>query len=522
MSYSNSKLITRSYAPANVNFCSFHDHLSHTRWGLDETIHNVSFVRYRSAFLFTSILAGAALFLPDTAALSKRLNNHCKHLARNVTSGGHRSPEIVLAFMVNVPWLQPGKNWAADDQTCYYLSMALTIALDLSLNKIVTPSSTVRPQGAMERIAPSDCIEAQRALNLDGHVDIDPSSVLGRRLLRMRERVWLALFNLDRGVCLARGRPWTVPTSPLLDTCDAWHVSDIAVKWDGSLVAAVVLRRDFGNLVSNIRHICDNNHQFTSGSGSSIVKTMREKVEGFFLNWENTWSYQIRQPDGNIPPYVEILVSHGKLSAYCNVINHPTASIEVRQFFRAAGLTSALNVMRVAVQSEDKLKSMPNNTVIMVSFAACFVLGLSTTKRGDQVYLASSAKRTIKEAADVLERIGSWPEHRKGASALFGRHIKRIMKQHTASFESSSVFDNRKNTNPEVTDNFQKTFTGAPYTLQSTFEAAQNTFPGFDSMTDDQMLAAIQSAKDDIDNFNAGLQTEDGLFMDWLEWPTFI
>jgi len=370
----------------------------------------------------------------------------------------------------------------------------------------------------MERVAHSDCIEAHRALKLDSYTDIDPSSVLGRRLLRTRERVWLALFNLDRGVCLARGRPWTVPAGPLVDTCDAWHVSDIAVTWDGSLIASVVLRRGFGSLVSDIRHVCDSNHQFTNGDGRSSVKIMREMVEGFFQDWEKTWSSQIRQADGNIPPYVEILVSHGKLSAYCNVINHPTASIEVRQFFRAAGLTSALNVMRVAVQSEDKLKSMPNNSVIMVSFAACFVLGLSTTKRG---YLASSAKTTIAEAAEVLERIGSWPEHRKGASALFGRHIKRIIQQHTASIESRNNIGNRNDVAHGACENSHIAFAGTPYTLQSTFETTQNIFPGFDSMTDDQMLAAIQSAKDDIDDFNADFQTEDGLFMDWLEWPTF-
>ena len=476
-------------------------------------------MRSRSSFLFTSILAASALFLPDTGALSRRLNNHCKLLVQRITGGGYRSLEIVLAFMANVPWMQPGRNWAMDDQTCFYLSTAMTIAIDLSLNKIVIPSSTMRPPGTMDRVAQADCIEAQRALNLDGHTDIDPASTLGRRLLRARERTWLALFTLDRGVCLARGRPWTVPIVPLIDTCDAWHVSDIADKEDGSMIASCVLRRDFGGLVSNIRTTCDNN-QFSISDSANIVKYMREKVEGFFTNWYNTWSYQIRRSDGGIPPYVEILVSHGKLSAYCNVINHPTASMEMKQFFRAAGLTAALNVIRVAVQNEPRLQSMPNNSVIMVSFAACFILGLSTTRRGDQIYVAANAKKSIQEAANVLERIGSSPPHRKGASALFGKHIKRIMKQHTASIETNTTAEreNLSYARSQVVHSANG-MAAAPYALQSITDEPQQNFPGFDSMTDDQLLDAIQNAKDDIDTFNAGLRPEDGLFMDWLDWP---
>lgn len=485
---------------------------------MDRTIHSAESVRSRSAYLFTSIMAASALFVADTGALSQRLHNHCKLLVRRITSEGYRSLEIVLGFMVNVPWMQPGKSWATDDKTCFYLSTAMSIGLDLSLNKIVTPSPTMRPQGMMERISQGDCIEAQRALNIDGFTDVDSKSVLGRRLLRARERTWLALFTLDRGVCLARGRPWTVPIGPLIETCDAWHVSDLADPWDGSMIASCVLRRDFGNLVISIRTTCDNHH-FSIGEGASIVKFMREKVEGFFTQWYNTWSFQIRQKDGAIPPYVEILVSHGKLSAYCSVINHPTATTDVKQFFRAAGLTAALNVIRVAVQNEAKLRSIPNNSVIMVSFAACFVLGLSATRHGDKLYLASHVRKSIEEAADVLERIGSSPPHRKGASALFGKHIKRTIKQHTASFEDASGTLDTSNplaTSLTVSNN---AIAPVPYTLQPISEETPQVFPGFDSMTDDQLLEAIQNSKDEIDSFNAGWQAEDGLFMDWLDWP---
>jgi hypothetical protein len=103
-------------------------------------------------------------------------------------------------------------------------------------------------------------------------------------------------------------------------------------------------------------------------------------VDNFFNQWYGKWVFAIGgnnrksvekllrpcvliwRSESSIPPYVEILVTHGRLSIYSSVINHPTAPMEVTQFFRAAALSSALNVMRASVQGESRLKSMPNNT----------------------------------------------------------------------------------------------------------------------------------------------------------------
>lgn len=159
-------------------------------------MHTACFVRAQSAFLFTSILAAAALFLPSAAALSTRLSRHCRWLAGQIATHRYRSVEVVLAFMVNVPWMAPGEH-LGDDDTCSYIAMALTVALDLSLNKIVCPSSSLDPD-RLNRLARADCIEAKRALHMDGF-DADPRSEWGRRLLRRRERAWIALFVVERG-----------------------------------------------------------------------------------------------------------------------------------------------------------------------------------------------------------------------------------------------------------------------------------------------------------------------------------
>lgn len=134
-------------------------------------------------------------------------------------------------------------------------------------------------------------------------------------------------------------------------------------------------------------------------------------------------------PAHMLPPYVEILVIHTKLSTYSGVINHPTAPLEVKRFFHAAGLSSALNVMRAAIQGESQLKSMPNNTVIMISFAACSALSLAATPADSRSNLAPSIQNLIEETAGVLERIGVTPSHRNGASVLYGRFLRMLIRR---------------------------------------------------------------------------------------------
>ena len=164
------------------------------------------------------------------------------------------------------------------------------------------------------------------------------------------------------------------------------------------------------NLISDVKNHCDSYREI-----NVTADKLQALIEGFFSRWYALWAFSIDGSNGtSIPPYVEILVTHGRLSIYSSVINHPTAPIEVKRFFRAAGLSSALNVMRAAVQGESRLKSMPNNTVIMISFAAMISFRLSTMDTTSNRTLAPSIRILIEETADVLERIGTNPPHRKG------------------------------------------------------------------------------------------------------------
>lgn len=419
-------LVTREEAEMLLAY--FHKRLAHTRWGLDPMVHALPFVRSQSAFLFTTLLAMTAIFLPETSSLAKRLLLHRRFLAEQVIVRKYRSVEIVLAFMVSIPWMPPG-SYASDDDTSQYLATSLSIALDLSLDKIITPSTSFT-QDHIRQIPKSECLDATKALSMDGFDDVDPESEWGQRLLRRRERVWIALFVLERGVCLARGRSYCVPRTSLINQCDRWHEHLNAYAEDGPLVSMAVLRRDLDELFANVRSRCDNYHPVDGGS--RVAKEIDWAIESFFDKWSQTWTSVIGNAENKaLPPYVEILVTHTRLSTYSMLLNHPSAPAEVKRSFRASTLSSALNVMRAAIQGESRLMSMPNNTVTMICFAASIALALSAPVSGKSgnKNLAPSVRNLIEETATVLERIGNTPSHRNGSSVVYGRFLRVLVKQ---------------------------------------------------------------------------------------------
>ncbi|KAL2759922.1 hypothetical protein ACRALDRAFT_1038926 [Sodiomyces alcalophilus JCM 7366] len=530
-------------AEAEELFDYFHQHLAHTRWGLDPKLYTVPFTRARSAFLFTSIMAASALFRPPDAAISKRLSAHAKNLAHRVVIRRHKSVEIVLAFMVNIPWMFPGLH-STDDETPWYVSMATTIAIDLSVHKLLVPADRLSSAAAAAR---GDCVDPRTAMAMDGFGHVDPASELGRRMLRRRERCWIALFVLERGMSLARGRSFTVPMTRSLRDCDQWHRSDLADSQDGHLVSIAVLRRDLDSVFATVRAMCDGSQNDFSDS-TLITDSIQGTIERFFDQWHTDWGLSIGSgPERQLPPYVDILVTHTRLSIYSGVINHPTAPIQVRQFFRTAGMSSALTVLRVAVQGEPALQSMPNNTAIMITFAACFALTISAYASGSS-NLAPSVRSLIEEAAGVLERVGNTTPHRNGLSSLYGRYLRVIVRKAaaTAAAEGYPVAtphpapmaidamhgDNHASTNDNNTNSHGPFgFTGlaasslpdvgADY-VDPSVQPQPPIWPQplpFSTMSDEQIVEILNQPHNAFDLAGASLSWEDMNNFEGLSWP---
>jgi hypothetical protein len=234
---------------------------------------------------------------------------------------------------------------------------------------------------------------------------------------------------------------------------------------------------------------------------------------------------------------VQILVTHTRLSIYSTVINHPTAPTEVRHFFHAAGLQSALNVMRAAIQGEGQLSSMPNNTAIMISFAACFALRLSGQFTGNS-NLAPSVRTLIEETAEVLERIGSTTPHRNGMSALYGKYLKYIVKKAAAAAPPAAENAARPRgvTHSELISQHRPPATySRPNNGRASFSVADALHPSppvsgfldqplwsepiqFSSMSDDQIAEALSRVNNEFDPALSMYPWDEAAALDWLNW----
>lgn len=192
--------------------------------------------------------------------------------------------------------------------------------------------------------------------------------------------------------------------------------------------------------------------------------------------------------------------------------------------------------MRAAVQGENKLQSMPNNTCIMISFAACFAVYLSTIGKGS---LAPSVRVLIEESAGVLERIGNITPHRKGTSALYGRHLRVVVGSllstpaprppRSSEIQQAAAGFTHPHPRPQHNTHLAHTPTQP---LMYTPQQQQASIPEllqFSAMSDNQINEAINNAGEEFDLEWAGLQDGSleglgmgmdrrGLGLDWLNW----
>jgi hypothetical protein len=178
--------------------------------------------------------------------------------------------------------------------------------------------------------------------------------------------------------------------------------------------------------------------------------------------------------------------------------------------------------MRAAIQGESQLHSMPNNTAIMISFAACFALTLSAYTAGGST-LAPSIRKLIDETAGVLERIGTVTQHRNGLSALYGKYLRQIV--HKAAKQTNSFAPALpKDATPSASE---IPLVGAPIATPNNndFLNQQLLWPEplqFSTMSDDQIAHVLNQPGNEFEPSFGGLSWEDMNNFDWLHWPEFV
>jgi Fungal specific transcription factor domain len=130
---------------------------------LDPDLHTFSYIRQKSPFLLSSILAASAKMFNPT--LYKSLYQHADDLFVESFRAGTKSTETVQAIMIMTYWKQP-----EDTRSWVNLGYAIRICMDLGWHKL--SSRVIRQRG--------DMTEKQL------------------RETRNVERTWFVLFVYDR------------------------------------------------------------------------------------------------------------------------------------------------------------------------------------------------------------------------------------------------------------------------------------------------------------------------------------
>lgn len=168
---------------------------------------------------------------------------------------------------------------------------------------------------------------------------------------------------------------------------------------------------------------------------------------------------------------------------------------------------------------------MPNNTAIMISFAACFALELSITGDESRAGLAPSVILLINQTADALERIGSTPSHRKGASSLFAKQLRKILalaRKDMPQFSQDVVpQDTQPNAQlfnvgrqaPHPPSNFH---VGHLDNSEALPTSDQMNFLG---MTNDEIFDAVNNAGIGLETAWPDFRFDEGTNLEWLDWP---
>lgn len=221
----------------------------------EPALHNVSYVRSRCPFLFTTIIMGCCKFFDEP--LYKAVQQLANEFAVKAFTEGWKRVEVCQAFACLTYWKEPD-----DNRTWTYIGYACRMAVELGLNRYVEKR-------------PSDETDLQ---------------LLERR---NRERTYLVLFVHDRSLSTQTGRQWMLPECELVRHSTVWHEeggSPIRPE-DVILAAFVQLRKITSETTEVFASKVGPQGQHTDMNYDVLLRT----CNGRLTQWSDTWQHEMQR-----------------------------------------------------------------------------------------------------------------------------------------------------------------------------------------------------------------------------------
>ncbi|KAH8674277.1 hypothetical protein BX600DRAFT_457295 [Xylariales sp. PMI_506] len=364
---------------------------------LDPVLHTFQYVRQRSSFLMTVILAASAkAFNP---ALHLDLHQHAEKLLVDCFATSAKSPEVIQAMMLNTYWKQPDdtRSWSC-------IGYTIRLCMELGWHKLPANSDQQSGQGTSE-------LEVRQRRNI--------------------ERTWLVLFVYDRSMSLQTGKPWMIERSEFIESVNLWYRKPLATSNDAMLSALVTLRlasADIIELFSPQRPVFSMAHhpyQF-----DSLLKTLTSQIEAWRLHWVQTTTN--KEPCH--PFLVKFFGTHLLLLLYSfqfqASISSPIGAslVNIEAFWIT--YTNALEMLKLVSDPSlsPQLNFVHDSIHTMTAYAAVYLIKLllSVNKSVRQEF-ESSVLETIENAARVFEQQATPPTY---TCALQANFLKNVLQEY--------------------------------------------------------------------------------------------
>jgi hypothetical protein len=228
---------------------------------LDPQLHTLDYVRRKSAFLLSAVLAVSAK--SSHPLLYERLLEHAESLLSECFMRGLKSTEIAQAVMLLTYWKKP-----EDSRAWVFLGYTVRMGMELGWHRL-------------SRLSSADASSMTRDQQLE-HRNI--------------ERTWYVLFVYDRSMSLQTAKPWMIERSDFTESIEAWCREPLAVPTDMLLGAFVTLRL----LTSEVFKLLGGDNLARNGPGSGGSQfyplcSFFAIIKGRIAEWESKWTQRAEQ-----------------------------------------------------------------------------------------------------------------------------------------------------------------------------------------------------------------------------------
>ncbi|KAH0489779.1 hypothetical protein TgHK011_001277 [Trichoderma gracile] len=347
---------------------------------LDPRLHTFFYVRQKSPFLFTAILAASAkTFNP---VVYKALYDHAQDLYTEVFRDGLKSTEIVQAILILTYWKQP-----QDTRAWTSIGYAIRMCMDMGWHKLAPYSISSR-------------------------VTMDEAK---RREIRNMERTWYVLFVYDRSISLQTGRPWMIERNAFIESIDTWCSDAIADRNDDLLGAFVTLRLMSTSIFSLHGPSRPRSEKVPLEDMETLLSLKKASIE----RWERHWTQEVEQKQ--LPEeetchkfLIRFYGMHFRLQLFSLPLQDVLSSVYSDSSLHLdiiwAAFTGAMDMLKLISQHSAQLYLAQDSIHVMTAYSAAFLVKLLLSAPTTVVKeIESSTIAAIRAAAQAFSGQGSAP-----------------------------------------------------------------------------------------------------------------